>query len=311
MTHYQRLGVARDAPAAVIRAAYKALAQAHHPDKNLDNPDATEAMQEINQAYAVLSDPQRRADYDMSLARAEEAERAVWTQPPPAPQQQGNAARPASRAPMVIFVTALVGAMIFSFSYAYIFKVSPRAASGTAPETAPAPPQPVLRKIEQTASDPRAAERRLADCVFSAASAYDVRPSVLLALFSAAGGASGDETPAADGGSGLGAMQVNTWWVPQLAALWHVPPEKAEDMVRDDVCVNIGVAAWIFHAAAEEGGTLQRQVARYDASVRHLPRADENAAYVAKVLRLARVYKNVRRPRDLLGGEKPVAAGKP
>lgn len=63
-THYDNLGVVRNADIAVIKAAYKALAQKYHPDRNPDNPDAQRIMQIINKAYEVLSDPIKRAEHD-------------------------------------------------------------------------------------------------------------------------------------------------------------------------------------------------------------------------------------------------------
>lgn len=62
-THYDNLKVSRDAPAGVIKAAYRALAQEHHPDRN-KAPDATRKLQIINDAYAILSDPAERAKHD-------------------------------------------------------------------------------------------------------------------------------------------------------------------------------------------------------------------------------------------------------
>lgn len=63
-THYDSLGVSRDAQPEVIKAAYKALASKYHPDKNPNNSDAEQMMKSINEAYEVLSDPSRRAQYD-------------------------------------------------------------------------------------------------------------------------------------------------------------------------------------------------------------------------------------------------------
>lgn len=60
---YQVLGLSRDALPEVIRAAYRALAQKYHPDRN-PGPAAGAAMQALNQAYAILSDPPRRAAFD-------------------------------------------------------------------------------------------------------------------------------------------------------------------------------------------------------------------------------------------------------
>ncbi len=61
--YYAIMQVSPDADAAVIAAAYRALAARYHPDRN-KSPDATLRMQELNEAYAVLSDAQKRASYD-------------------------------------------------------------------------------------------------------------------------------------------------------------------------------------------------------------------------------------------------------
>lgn len=61
--YYEVLGVARDADDAAIKRAFKRLAIKYHPDHNKD-PDAGEKFREINEAYQVLSDPQKRQAYD-------------------------------------------------------------------------------------------------------------------------------------------------------------------------------------------------------------------------------------------------------
>lgn len=62
---YQILGVLDDAEDIIIRAAYKALAQKYHPDKwKGDANDANRRMSEINEAYGVLSNSEKRAQYD-------------------------------------------------------------------------------------------------------------------------------------------------------------------------------------------------------------------------------------------------------
>ena len=66
-THYDNLKVARNAPPEVIRAAYKALAQQYHPDRN-SSPDAPRIMRIINRAYEVLSDPDLRGEHDAWIA---------------------------------------------------------------------------------------------------------------------------------------------------------------------------------------------------------------------------------------------------
>src|SRR5512147_1746473 len=61
---YEVLGVERGAPDAEIKRAFRRLAQQWHPDVNAST-DAHERFKEINEAYQVLSDPQRRQAYDM------------------------------------------------------------------------------------------------------------------------------------------------------------------------------------------------------------------------------------------------------
>ncbi|MFN3566598.1 MAG: DnaJ domain-containing protein, partial [Burkholderiaceae bacterium] len=66
--YYQTLGVAREATAEQIKKAYRGLARKYHPDVSKE-PDAERRMKEVNEAYAVLSDPEKRAAYDALLAR--------------------------------------------------------------------------------------------------------------------------------------------------------------------------------------------------------------------------------------------------
>src|SRR3989449_5262063 len=61
---YQILGVGRNATQDEIKQAFRRLAREHHPDVRKDDPKANERFKEINEAYQVLSDPQRRAQYD-------------------------------------------------------------------------------------------------------------------------------------------------------------------------------------------------------------------------------------------------------
>ena len=60
--YYQVLGVPRSASQEDIRTKFRRLALEYHPDRNRD-PGAQEKFKEINSAYQVLSDPQKRAQY--------------------------------------------------------------------------------------------------------------------------------------------------------------------------------------------------------------------------------------------------------
>jgi DnaJ-class molecular chaperone len=67
-TFYDVLEVSPLACPQVIRAAFRCLTQYHHPDKQVDSHAASERQVQINVAYAVLSDPDRRKRYDQHLA---------------------------------------------------------------------------------------------------------------------------------------------------------------------------------------------------------------------------------------------------
>ena len=62
--YYATLDVDKDATATTIRDAYRKLALIHHPDRNRNDADAAEKMKAVNEAYAVLSDPEKRRNYD-------------------------------------------------------------------------------------------------------------------------------------------------------------------------------------------------------------------------------------------------------
>ena len=61
---YEILGVSRSATPDEIKSAYRKLALKHHPDRNPGNAQSEESFKRANEAYSVLSDPQKRAAYD-------------------------------------------------------------------------------------------------------------------------------------------------------------------------------------------------------------------------------------------------------
>jgi curved DNA-binding protein CbpA len=63
--HYAVLGVPRDADGKRVREAYRRLARRYHPDLNPGDRDAESRLKEINEAYSVLSDPEKRRKYNV------------------------------------------------------------------------------------------------------------------------------------------------------------------------------------------------------------------------------------------------------
>ncbi|HZG33209.1 MAG TPA: DnaJ domain-containing protein, partial [Sphingopyxis sp.] len=61
---YSTLGVAKSASEAEIKSAYRKLAKELHPDKNKDNPKASEKFSDVTRAYDLLSDKTKRGQYD-------------------------------------------------------------------------------------------------------------------------------------------------------------------------------------------------------------------------------------------------------
>lgn len=63
--YYEILGVKKNSSDADIKKAYRKLAMKHHPDRNKGDKAAEEKFKELNEAYAVLSDPEKRKQYNM------------------------------------------------------------------------------------------------------------------------------------------------------------------------------------------------------------------------------------------------------
>jgi DnaJ-class molecular chaperone len=69
MDYYEILGVPQDATQKQIKDAFRKLAFEYHPDRNRGNPESTARMKSVNEAYAVLSNPAKRRDYDVYRSR--------------------------------------------------------------------------------------------------------------------------------------------------------------------------------------------------------------------------------------------------
>lgn len=62
--YYELLGLGRDADEAALKKAYRKLAMQYHPDRNPGDAEAETRFKEVNEAYEILKDPERRAAYD-------------------------------------------------------------------------------------------------------------------------------------------------------------------------------------------------------------------------------------------------------
>jgi len=85
--YYKILGVSRNAADSDIKSAYRKLAMKYHPDKNPGNKEAESKFKEINEAYEVLSDTQKRKLYDSLGENWQEGQN---FQPPPDFKNYGN-----------------------------------------------------------------------------------------------------------------------------------------------------------------------------------------------------------------------------
>ncbi|HEY0412163.1 MAG TPA: DnaJ domain-containing protein [Allosphingosinicella sp.] len=84
-SYYEVLNVAADAEGVVIEAAYRALMKKYHPDQGAPPPrEGAPSAADINQAYSVLREPARRAEYDQKeWTRQQSVQLASYTPPPP------------------------------------------------------------------------------------------------------------------------------------------------------------------------------------------------------------------------------------
>ncbi len=94
-TYYMILGVSNTESDRGIRAAYRDLVKRLHPD--VAGEQATRSFQEVSEAYGVLSDPQRRREYNNKLSRAEDGRIVAVRQSPPEPHVREPVMIPGNR----------------------------------------------------------------------------------------------------------------------------------------------------------------------------------------------------------------------
>lgn len=136
------------------------------------------------------------------------------------------------------------------------------------------------------------AAKVLAACLLLASQTYSVPPAVLVGIYKAEGGKIGQEIRNTNGTYDLGPMQINTVWVPDLAALWGVNQNTARRWIRDDACTNVGVAAWILRTHLDETGSLTQAIAHYHS--RTDVRGDQYKGRVISILKESGLLKTAR-----------------
>ena len=121
--YYEVLGVEKSASEDEIKKAYRKLAKANHPDLHPGDKECEERFKEINEAYEVLSDPDKRAKYDQFGRRS--------TRPPAAPAAPVSAASAA----LATFSAAASGISSAIFSAAASAAGRPSAAARAGAKT--------------------------------------------------------------------------------------------------------------------------------------------------------------------------------
>lgn len=128
-----------------------------------------------------------------------------------------------------------------------------------------------------------AATKILAACLMLASQTYDVPPALLVGIYKAEGGQIGQEVANENGSYDLGPMQINTLWLPELSKKWGVSQEKARELIRDDPCTNVNVAAWILRGHINETEDLAQALEYY-----HSRTPRYGMQYKARVLNIMR-----------------------
>ena len=104
--HYQILGIPADADIKLIKAAYRSMAKRFHPDTNKGSEAAAELFRQLNEAYRVLSDAQRRKLYDQKITEQQQAENAQQA------ARQKQATKPDPQQKFNNFLYSVLGAIL-------------------------------------------------------------------------------------------------------------------------------------------------------------------------------------------------------
>lgn len=133
------------------------------------------------------------------------------------------------------------------------------------------------------AAAPSAEEARIASCIHDAAGGQPWLERTLWGLRDQEAGWIGAEIRNANGTYDLGPLQINTWWIPRIAALVGRSAPEVRQWLRFDACFNVGAARWIFLSALRDTAEFWKAVGVY-----HSPTAWRQRRYSLSVARLMR-----------------------
>ncbi len=135
--------------------------------------------------------------------------------------------------------------------------------------------------VAHAAEAPTMAELQVRDCLTEAAATHRLPPAMLVVLLNVEHGTLGRVSRNTNGTVDIGPMQVNTIWVPRIAAHWNTAPASAYAALRDNLCANLEGGAWILRQAMDEThGDVWGGVGIYHS---HDPR--HSAPYLRQVLK--------------------------
>jgi hypothetical protein len=138
-----------------------------------------------------------------------------------------------------------------------------------------------LPSFEARAAKPRSSdEPSVAACIARSAGGRAWLEKTLWGLRDQEGGWIGAEIANGDGSHDLGPLQVNSWWVPRLAAVSGRPERHIRHWLKQDACFNVEAARWIFLSGLATTGDYWKAVGVY-----HSPTGWRQRRYTASVVK--------------------------
>ena len=120
-------------------------------------------------------------------------------------------------------------------------------------------------KIDSGNALPSESPKIIATCLIMASQNYGIAPAILAGMYKLIGGKIGKEYgPNIDNSFDLGPMKINTSLLAELSNEWNLSEDRARELVRDNPCVNVNVAAWKFRRHLNETLSLSKAIKLYN-----------------------------------------------